>query len=202
MRARPTDPIFVEVAWNRLIAVVEQEAQALLRTAFTHRGARVRRSLRGVFDTKGRMIAQAVTGTPGHINSMALAVEHVLAAFPAATLAPGDVLVTNDPWLASGHLHDITVVTPIFHRGRLIAGYGKHCHATDIGGRGCRPTRHRTATRRASAPDRASSTPAASRTRRCSTSCAPTCACPTQVIGDLYAQSGGQRGGGRSGCSR
>jgi N-methylhydantoinase B len=136
MRARPTDPVFVEVAWNRLIAVVEQEAQALLRTAFT---TVVRESgdlSAGVFDTTGRMIAQAVTGTPGHINSMALAVEHVLAAFPAATLAPGDVLATNDPWLASGHLNDITVVTPVFHHGRMIGLTASTCHAMDIGGRG------------------------------------------------------------------
>jgi N-methylhydantoinase B len=133
---RVDDPVFVEVAWNRLISIVEQEAQALLRTAFT---TIVRESgdlSAGVFDTRGLMIAQAVTGTPGHINSMALAVENVLKAWPRESLEPGDVLATNDPWLASGHLNDITVVTPVFHRGRLAALTASTCHALDIGGRG------------------------------------------------------------------
>lgn len=135
-RARADDPVFVEVAWNRLISIVEQEAQALLRTAFT---TIVRESgdlSSGVFDTRGFMIAQAVTGTPGHINSMALAVENVLEACPRDSLEPGDVLATNDPWLASGHLNDITVVTPVFHHGRLAAFTASTCHALDIGGRG------------------------------------------------------------------
>ena len=82
------------------------------------------------------MVAQAITGTPGHINSMALAVPHVLRALPPATLVPGDVLATNDPWLNSGHLNDITVVTPVFHRGRLVGYTASTCHAMDIGGRG------------------------------------------------------------------
>jgi N-methylhydantoinase B len=136
MTARAPDPVFVEVAWSRLIAVVEQEAQALLRTAFTNIVRESGDLSAGVFDLGGRMVAQAVTGTPGHINSMALAVGHVLRAIPPATLVPGDVLATNDPWLASGHLNDITVVTPVFHRGRLAAYTASTCHAMDIGGRG------------------------------------------------------------------
>ncbi len=121
MTRRASDPVFVEVAWNRLISVVEHEAQALLRAAFT---TIVRESgdlSAGVFNRRGEMIAQAVTGTPGHINSMALAVEHMLKICPPETLSPGDVLATNDPWLASGHLNDITVVTPVFRHGRVVA---------------------------------------------------------------------------------
>jgi N-methylhydantoinase B len=136
MKRRAFDPVFVEVAWSRLISVVEQEAQALLRTAFTNIVRESGDLSAGVFDLQGRMVAQAVTGTPGHINSMALAVPHVLAAIPPATLAPGDVLATNDPWLNSGHLNDITVVTPVFHRGTLVGYTASTCHAMDIGGRG------------------------------------------------------------------
>jgi N-methylhydantoinase B len=136
MKARASDPVFVEVAWSRLISVVEQEAQALLRTAFTNIVRESGDLSAGVFDLRGRMVAQAITGTPGHINSMALAVQHVLDAVPPATLQPGDVLATNDPWLASGHLNDITVVTPVFHRGRLVGYTASTCHAMDIGGRG------------------------------------------------------------------
>jgi N-methylhydantoinase B len=135
-KGRAADPVFVEVAWSRLISVVEQEAQALLRTAFTNIVRESGDLSAGVFDLQARMVAQAITGTPGHINSMALAVQHVIRALPPETLAPGDVLATNDPWLASGHLNDITVVTPVFHRGRLVGYTASTCHAMDIGGRG------------------------------------------------------------------
>ncbi len=108
------DPITLEVLWNRLIAVVNEQATALMRTSFT---TVVRESgdlSAGVFDPRGYMIAQAVTGTPGHINSMATCIHHFLAVYPAATLRPGDVLITNDPQKTSGQLHDFTVISPIF----------------------------------------------------------------------------------------
>src|SRR5919202_533208 len=95
--------IRMQVMWNRLVSVDEEQALTLLRTAFS---TSVRESgdlSAGVFDTKGRMLAQAVTGTPGHVNSMARSVAHFLAEFPLATLKPGDVLITNDPWKGTGH---------------------------------------------------------------------------------------------------
>ncbi len=125
-----------QVMWNRLIAVVEEQAQAILRTAF---GSVVREAgdlSAGVYDTGGRMLAQAVTGTPGHVNTMARAVAHFLQRFPAASLAPGDVLVTNDPWMGTGHLFDFVVVTPAFRDGRLVALFASTCHVADVGGRG------------------------------------------------------------------
>src|SRR3984893_4936208 len=117
MVTRPNEPlaqIHMQIMWNRLIAVVEEQAQTLVRTAFS---TPVRESgdlSAGVFDARGRMLAQAVTGTPGHVNSMANAVRHFLDAYPLATMRPGDHYITNDPWLTCGHLHDITVVTPAF----------------------------------------------------------------------------------------
>ena len=81
------------------------------------------------------MLAQAVTGTPGHINTMALAVRHFLKEYPIHTLQDGDSLISNDPWLTSGHLNDFTVVTPIFRRGALVALFANTCHAMDVGGR-------------------------------------------------------------------
>lgn len=122
--------------WNRLIAVVNEQATALMRTSFT---TIVRESgdlSAGVFDTHGNMIAQAVTGTPGHINAMATCIHHFLAVYPADTLQPGDVLITNDPQKTSGHLHDFTVITPIFRNSRLVGFFGNTCHVLDIGGRG------------------------------------------------------------------
>ncbi len=130
------DPITLEVMWNRLIAVVNEQATALMRTSFT---TIVRESgdlSAGVFDTHGNMIAQAVTGTPGHINAMATCIHFFLGVYPAETLVPGDVLITNDPQKTSGHLHDFTVVTPIFQGEKLVAFFGNTCHVLDIGGRG------------------------------------------------------------------
>src|SRR6188768_4196117 len=98
--------IDLQIMWNRLIAVVEEQAQVLLRTAFSPIVRECGDLSAGVFDMKGRMLAQAVTGTPGHINSMARSVVHFLDAFPAATLKDGDILITNDPWKGTGHLFD------------------------------------------------------------------------------------------------
>jgi N-methylhydantoinase B len=130
------DPILLEVLWNRLIGVVNEQAAALMRTSFTSVVREAGDISAGVFDRRGRMIAQAVTGTPGHINSMATSMHHFLAAFPLETLAPGDVLVTNDPWKTASQLNDITVMTPVFRGDRLVAFFGNTCHALDIGGRG------------------------------------------------------------------
>jgi N-methylhydantoinase B len=89
-----------------------------------------------VFDARGNMIAQAVTGTPGHINAMATCIHHFLSVFPAESLVPGDVLITNDPQKTSGHLHDFTVITPVFLDRRLVGFFGNTCHVLDIGGIG------------------------------------------------------------------
>jgi N-methylhydantoinase B len=130
------DPIRLEVLWNRLVAVVEEQARALMRTSFTSVVREAGDLSAGLFDKRGRMVAQAVTGTPGHVNAMATSVHHFLREIPAETLEPGDVMITNHPWQTSGHLNDFTVLTPIFHDGRLIAYFGNCCHALDVGGRG------------------------------------------------------------------
>ncbi len=124
-----------DVLWNRLIAITEEQAAALIRTALTPAVSEAGDLSAAVFDERGEMLAQAVTGTPGHINSLASAMRHFLAAYPPEKLQAGDVLITNDPWLTSGHYHDITIVTPVFYRGRLVAYFGNICHTADIGGR-------------------------------------------------------------------
>ncbi len=130
------EQITLDILWNRLVATVNEQAAALMRSSFT---SIVRESgdlSAGVFDRRGRMIAQAVTGTPGHINSMATGMVHFLTRFPVDTLRPGDVLATNDPWKTASQLNDITVATPVFRDGRLVAFFANTCHALDIGGRG------------------------------------------------------------------
>ncbi|MBI3978379.1 MAG: hydantoinase B/oxoprolinase family protein [Chloroflexi bacterium] len=129
------DPLTLEVFWSRLIAVVNEQAASLIRSAFSPTVAEAGDISACAFDTRGYMIAQAVTGTPGHINSMARCIQHCLDAYPAHTLEPGDVLITNNPWQTSGHFHDVTVVTPIYRGRELIAFFGNICHLADIGGR-------------------------------------------------------------------
>lgn len=131
--------IHLQVMWNRLLSVVEEQAQTLVRTAF---GASTREAgdlSAGVFLADGRMVAQAVTGTPGHVNSMAQSVRHFLDEFPADTMAPGDVYATNDPWKGTGHLNDFTFVTPVFRDEQLIALFASTLHVVDIGGLGIGP---------------------------------------------------------------
>jgi N-methylhydantoinase B len=130
------DGIELEILWSNLISIVSEQAKALQRIAFSPIVREAGDLANALFDRQGRMVAQAVTGTPGHINSLAAAGRHFVEAFPTQTLAPGDVLITNDPWLSAGHFFDITVMLPAFHKGRLIGFFGSTIHHTDIGGYG------------------------------------------------------------------
>ena len=131
----PLNPILLEVLWNRLLSVANEQQVALMRTAFSTVVRESQDLACGVFDTRGNMIAQSITGTPGHINPMATGTRHFLSAYPPETLEPGDVLVTNDPWMTAGQVNDFTVLTPIFVNDRLVAYFANCCHAPDIGGR-------------------------------------------------------------------
>lgn len=125
-----------QVMWNRLISVVEEQAQALVRTAFSTSVREAGDLSAGVYDVDGNMLAQAVTGTPGHVNAMADAVPHFIRRIGRDNIHDGDVYITNDPWEGTGHLHDITMVTPSFHDGALVGFFACTAHIVDIGGRG------------------------------------------------------------------
>lgn len=129
----------MQIMWRRLLSIVDEQAKTLLRTAFSPIVRECNDLSTGIFDLKGRMIAQAPVGTPGHINTMARSVEHFLAAFPVEAMQRDDVYVTNDPWLGTGHLNDYVVVTPAFHRGRPVALFASTAHITDVGGIGLSP---------------------------------------------------------------
>jgi len=132
--------IDVQIMWNRLIAVVEEQAQVLMRTAFSPIVRECGDLSAGVFDRQGRMLAQAVTGTPGHVNSMAESVKHFIRHFPLDTMKPGDAYITNDPWMGTGHLNDFVITTPAFNRkGDLVALFSCTSHLMDIGGIGFGP---------------------------------------------------------------
>lgn len=135
MENKTIDPVTLEVIWNRFMSVANEQQDTLIRTAFSTIVRESQDLACGLFDTKGRMIAQSLSGTPGHINAMATSMKHFLAAFPAHKLEPGDVLITNDPWQTAGQINDITITTPIFRGGKLVALFANTCHSADIGGR-------------------------------------------------------------------
>lgn len=133
--AEQYDAIVVGLVAARLHAILGEQQAALVNTAFS---SVVRESLDlacAVFDSTGQMVGQSTGGTPGHINAMATGMAHIVAAYPASELAEGDVLITNEPWMTSGQINDLTVATPVFRSGRLIAWFASCCHSPDIGGR-------------------------------------------------------------------
>lgn len=125
-----------QVMWNRLISIVEEQAQALVRTAFSTSVREAGDLSAGVYNAAGQMLAQAVTGTPGHVNAMAESVAHFIRRIGIDNMYEGDVYITNDPWEGTGHLHDITVVTPSFYDGTHVGFFACTAHIVDIGGRG------------------------------------------------------------------
>ncbi len=136
------DPIELEILWQSLISVVNEQARALQRAAFSPIVREAGDLANAVFDQRGRMVAQAVTGTPGHINSLAIGAANMLEEFPPESLEPGDVLVTNDPYLTAGQLLDVTVLVPVWRTPASggnpvpIAYFGSTIHHTDVGGYG------------------------------------------------------------------
>ena len=157
--------VHFQIMWNRLIAILEEQATTLVRTAFSTSVREAGDLSAGIFDRNGHMMAQAVTGTPGHVNTMAAAVPHFINDIGPERMYRGDVYITNDPWKGTGHLHDITVVTPVFLSGlapdiresrhvttaalsglapdnsveRLIGFFASTAHVVDVGGRGYGP---------------------------------------------------------------
>ena len=131
--------IDLQIMWNRLIAVVEEQGQILMRTAFSPIVRECGDISAGVFDLQGRMLAQGVTGTPGHVNSMAESVKHFIRHFPIETMKEGDAYITNDPWMGTGHLNDFVVTTPAFRNGKPVALFSCTSHLMDIGGIGFGP---------------------------------------------------------------
>jgi N-methylhydantoinase B len=129
----------LQVMWNRLLAVVEEQGQALIRAAFSPIVRECGDISAGIFDAQGRMLAQAVTGTPGHINTMAEAVKTLRDRFALHDMKPGDIYLTNDPWIASGHLNDFLLMMPVFHKGAVVGFTSCTSHLVDLGGLGMGP---------------------------------------------------------------
>src|SRR4051812_10563080 len=129
------DPVSLKILWNRLLAIADEAAATLVRTSFSTLVRESNDFACVLLDREGRSLAQNQVSIPSFIGTLPITVRHFLQHFPAETLVPGDVLVTNDPWLATGHLPDVTVALPIFHQGRFVAVAASVAHVPDIGGR-------------------------------------------------------------------
>jgi 5-oxoprolinase (ATP-hydrolysing)/N-methylhydantoinase A len=128
------DPIGLEIMWSRLVNVVEEMWLTVCRTAFSLVISEAQDFACELLDQHGETLAHSPRAMPVFNLTLPRAVKALLARYPAETLRPGDVLVTNDPWLCAGHLFDIAVVTPVFRAGRLVGLMGTVGHVSDIGG--------------------------------------------------------------------
>lgn len=129
-----SDPIGLEIMWSRLISIVEEMWQTVCRTAYSLIIAEAQDFANEILDPQGNPLAHSPRAMPLFNLTLTRCVKALLEHFPAETLQPGDVLVTNDPWLCAGHLFDIALVTPVFHQGRVVALMGTVGHVSDIGG--------------------------------------------------------------------
>ena len=129
------DPISLEILWNRLVAIVDEASAALVRASFSTVLRESNDFACILLDAKGRSLAQSTRSIPSFIGTMPISLKKFLEIFPPDTLRPGDVIISNDPWICSGHLPDVTMATPVFRGDELIAFAGCIGHSPDMGGR-------------------------------------------------------------------
>jgi len=136
MSAMKLDPFVEKILWDRLITIADETVNSLVRTSFS---MNVRDSYDlscVIFDEKGRSVAQGTFSLPTFTGTAPQTLKHMLARFPVETLSDGDVLVTNDPWMGTGHLYDINICRPVFRQGKLLGYVMSITHLPDIGGAG------------------------------------------------------------------
>jgi N-methylhydantoinase B len=133
------DPVTLGVIWGGFVSIAAEMGATLRRTAFSEVVREGMDFSPGIFDGKGRLIAQG-DYSPGHLGSMPYAVQSVLQYFPKETLKPGDVLLMNDLYMGSGHLPDFFMFTPVFYKDQIVGYTVNCCHQQDIGGAGAGST--------------------------------------------------------------
>src|SRR5919205_850843 len=134
-KARKLDPISLEIQWKRLVSMVDEASTAFIRTSFSVLVREANDFAVVLTDAQGRSLAQSTMSIPSFIGSLPATVKHFLKVFPAHTLKPGDVMITNDPWMGTGHIHDVNIAMPMFHKRKLVAFAAVVSHMPDIGGR-------------------------------------------------------------------
>lgn len=129
------NPVDLEIYWNRLIAIVDEAGAAMKRTSFSTVVRESNDFTCVMLDSDGKLLAQSSWSVPGFIGTTPHTLRHFLDQYPKDTLRDGDILMTNNPWYGSGHLNDMTMGAPIFHKGRIVAFCVTVAHLSDIGGR-------------------------------------------------------------------
>lgn len=129
------DPVSIQILWNRLISIVDEAATGLMRTAYTPSVKEYHDFCCALFDKNARMLSHSTVTTAGFLGIVPEVMRNFLGRFPAESLKPGDVIITNDPWVASGHLIDVSVAAPIFRDGHIVAYTLCIVHHLDMGGR-------------------------------------------------------------------
>ncbi|MBH62286.1 MAG: hypothetical protein CL569_07545 [Alphaproteobacteria bacterium] len=137
MTAAPNyDPVSLKILWDRLISITDEGVSTLIRTAFSTVVREAYDLSVVLLDTDGELLAQGTQSIPSFTGSAPSTLAHMLARFPPGSLSPGDVIVTNDPWMGTGHTYDINVMAPVFRQGRIVAYALSVTHLPDIGGQG------------------------------------------------------------------
>ena len=130
------DPVSLKILWDRLVSITDEGVSALIRTAFSTVFREAYDLSVVLLDTDGELLAQGTQSIPSFTGSAPATLVHMLARFPPGSLAPGDVVITNDPWMGTGHTYDINVMAPVFRDGRIVAYALSITHLPDIGGQG------------------------------------------------------------------
>lgn len=128
------DPVSLEIFWSRLISIADESAAALLRTSFSTIVRESNDFATSLMDANGNSLAENTAGIPSFVGTLPRTLAHFLKRFPKEEWRPGDCVITNDPWMATGHLPDVTMAAPVFHRGMLVGFSGTIAHLPDIGG--------------------------------------------------------------------
>ncbi|MDA4111987.1 MAG: hydantoinase B/oxoprolinase family protein [Thaumarchaeota archaeon] len=122
--------------WDRLISITDEAYGTLIRSSFSPIVREALDATCQLFDSRGRSIAQAWAGPPSFIGTLPTTLSEILKVIPKEDIRPGDVLATNNPWIGTGQVNDISVILPIFGKNNrgIIAYAGAVSHLPDIGG--------------------------------------------------------------------
>ena len=134
MTLEKVDPVRLGLIWRRIDGIVDQVAETFVRAAFSVVVRDNYDMAFSLFDERGRQLTQSKRSIPSFMGTLPRTLQAVLEKHPANTLAPGDTIITNDSWIGTGHLNDISMIHPIFRSGTLIAFAASTAHTVDIGG--------------------------------------------------------------------
>ena len=132
---RAADPIFLEVFWTRVRSVADEAAKLIIRTSFSTLSTEANDFAVVITDSQGRALAENSGSIPSFIGTLPRTVRAAMSVIGVNEMRPGDIYITNNPWIGTGHLNDVCLVKPIFHLDKLIGFAATAGHVPDIGGK-------------------------------------------------------------------